>query len=108
MRSDRGGEYFGKYTEAGQQKGPFALYLQDHGIMAQYTTPYNPQQNSVAERKNRTLLNTVRSMMSSSGLPRFLWGEALKTATYLCNRAPSKLLEKRPFDDYPKWVIELQ
>lgn len=37
-------------------------------------------------------------MMSSSGLPRFLWGEALKTANYLCNRAPSKSVEKTPFE----------
>ncbi|KAI5314255.1 hypothetical protein L3X38_043431 [Prunus dulcis] len=47
-RSDRGGEYFGRYTEAGQQKGPFAIYLQESGIVAQYTTPGTPQQNGVA------------------------------------------------------------
>ncbi|PRQ59012.1 putative RNA-directed DNA polymerase [Rosa chinensis] len=98
VRSDRGGEFYGKYTEAGQQKGPFALYLQEQGIKAQYTTPYNPQQNGVAERKNRTFLNMVRSMMCTSGLPKFLWGEALRTANYICNRAPSKAVEKTPFE----------
>lgn len=34
VRSDRGGEYFGRYTEAGQRKGPFAKYLEECGIMA--------------------------------------------------------------------------
>lgn len=43
VRSDRGGEYFGRYTEAGQQKGPFATYLEQNGIVAQYTTPGTPQ-----------------------------------------------------------------
>ena len=98
VRSDRGGEFYGKYTEKGQQKGPFALYLQEHGIKAQYTTPYNPQQNGVAERKNRTLLNMVRCMMCTTGLPKFLWGEALKTANYICNRTPSKAIEKTSFE----------
>ena len=98
VRSDRGGEFYGRYTEQGQQKGPFALYLQENGIKAQYTTPYNPQQNGVAERKNRTLLNMVRSMMCTSGLPRMLWGEALRTANYLCNRTPSKSVSKTPYE----------
>ena len=39
VRSDRGGEYYGKHGDAGQQKGPFARYLQDNGIVAQYTMP---------------------------------------------------------------------
>ena len=98
VRSDRGGEFYGKYTEAGQAKGAFASYLQQNGIKAQYTTPYNPSQNGVAERKNRTLLNMVRSMMCTTGSPIFLWGEALKTANYICNRSPSKSVEKTPFE----------
>lgn len=42
VRSNRRGEYYGRYTEAGQQKGPFALYLQKHGIQSQYTTHRTP------------------------------------------------------------------
>ena len=98
IRSDRGGEYYGRYTEKGQHKGAFALYLQECGIMAQYTTPYNPQQNGVSERRNRTLMSMVRSMIVRSGLPKFLWGEALKTANYICNRTPSKAVIKTPFE----------
>lgn len=84
VRSDRGGEYFGKYSEKGQHKGPFALYLEECGIVAQYTTPYTPQQNGVSEIRNMTLMNMVRSMFVRSGLPKFLWGEDLKTANYIC------------------------
>lgn len=78
--------------------GPFALYLQEHGIQTQYTTPGRPEQNGVSERRNRTLLNMVRSMMCTSGLPRFLWGEALKTANYIANRTPSKAVAQTPFE----------
>ncbi|KAM2908709.1 hypothetical protein COP2_048192 [Malus domestica] len=98
VRSDRGGEYFGRYTESGQQKGPFALYLEEQGIMAQYTTPGTPQQNGVSERRNRTLIGMVRSMMSKTRLPSFLWGEALKTANYILNRVPSKSVSTTPFE----------
>ena len=42
-----------------------------------------PQQNGVVERRNRTLMEMVRSMMSYSSIPISLWGEALKTAIYL-------------------------
>lgn len=97
VRSDRGGEFFGRYTESGQNKGPFALYLQENGIQAQYTTPGTPEQNGVVERRNRTFLNMVRSLMCTSGLPKFLWGEALKTANYLTNRTPSKSVSLTPF-----------
>ncbi|KAM1015922.1 hypothetical protein ACFX2A_046661 [Malus domestica] len=98
VRSDRGGEYFGRYTESGQQKGPFALYLEQNGIVAQYTTPGTPQQNGVSERRNRTLIGMVRSMMSRSKLPGFLWGEALKTANHILNRVPSKSVISTPFE----------
>ena len=67
--SDRGGEYYGRYTENGQCPGPFAKFLEKHGICAQYTMPGTPQQNGVAERRNRTLMEMVRSMLSNSSLP---------------------------------------
>ena len=50
VRSNRGGEYYGKYDEYGQNLGPFSKFLERHGICAQYTTPGTPQQNSVAKR----------------------------------------------------------
>lgn len=74
-----------------------ALYLEQCGISGQYTTPGTPQQNGVAEIRNRTLIEMVRSMMCRSKLPQFLWGEALKMANYILNRVPSKAVCKTPY-----------
>ena len=98
VRSDRGGEFYGKHNETGQCIGPFAKLLKRHGIRAQYTMPYTPQQNGVAERRNRTLMDMVRSMMSNSSLPKSLWMYALKTSMYLLNRVPTKAVPKTPFE----------
>lgn len=98
IRSDRGGEYYGKYNESGQCPGPFAKFLERHGICAQYTMPGTPQQNDVAKRRNRTLMEMVRSMMSYSSLPLSLWMYALKTSMYLLYRVPSKIVSKTPFE----------
>ena len=53
-----------KHAQYGQIKGPFAKYLEENGIRAQYSMPGEPQQNEVAERRNRTLLDMVRSIIS--------------------------------------------
>ena len=98
VRSDRGGEYYGKHGDAGQLKGPFAKYLEDSGIVAQFTMPGSPEQNGVAERRNRTIMEMVRSMINRTNLPGFLWGEALKTALYILNRVPTKAVPLTPFE----------
>ena len=72
------GEYYGRHTPYGQVAGPFARFLMENGIVAQYSTPDEPQQNGVAERRNRTLMDMVHSMMSYSTVPLGLWMEALK------------------------------
>lgn len=97
VRSNRGGQYFGRYTEAGQQKGHFAIYLEQQGTVAQYTTLRTPQQNGVSEMRNRTLIGMVRSIMTRSKLPGFLWGETLKTSIYILNRVPCKAVSSTPF-----------
>ncbi|GKB78345.1 zinc finger, CCHC-type containing protein [Tanacetum coccineum] len=61
-------------------------------IIHETTTPYTPQQNSVAERKIRALKEMVNSMLSYSGLSEGFWGEAMLTACYLLNRVPNKRL----------------
>ena len=98
VRSDRRGEFYGKYDESGQNPGPFAKLLEKQGIRTQYTMPGTPQQNGVAERRNRTLMDMVRSMTSSTNVPNFLWSEALKTAMYILNRVPSKAVPTTPFE----------
>ena len=59
--------------------------------------PGTPEQNGIAERRNRTLLDMVRCMLSNSTLPDFLWGEALRTAAYILNQVPSKSVPKTPY-----------
>jgi hypothetical protein len=72
-------------------------FLQENGIVAQYSMPGDPQQNGVAERRNRTLMDMVRSMLSYFTLPISLWMEALKTTVHILNRVPSKLVPKTPY-----------
>ena len=64
-RSDRGGEY----------EAPFGDFCSQHGIIHQTTAPYSPQQNGVAERKNRTLKEMMNALLLSYGLPQNLWGK---------------------------------
>ncbi|KAJ9675422.1 hypothetical protein PVL29_024372 [Vitis rotundifolia] len=98
VKSDRGGEYYGRYDETGRNPGPFAKFLLECGIDARYTMSGTPQQNGVAERRNRTLLDMVRCMLSNSSLLEFLWGEALRTAAYILNQVPSKSVPKTPYE----------
>ena len=67
-------------------------YLQTHGIIHTSSCIDTPQQNGIAERKNRHLLEVARSLMFTSNVPKFFWGEAILTATYLINRMPSRTL----------------
>ena len=87
LRSDRGGEYL---------SGEFKSYLAQEGIISQLSSPGTPQQNGVSERRNRTLLDMVRSMLSYSSLPESFWGYALETAAYILNLVPSKSVSKTP------------
>ncbi|KAL0413267.1 UNVERIFIED_CONTAM: Transposon Ty2-GR1 Gag-Pol polyprotein [Sesamum radiatum] len=89
LRSDRGGEYL---------RGEFIDYLKENEILSQWTPPGTPQLNGVAERRNRTLLDMVRSMMSFTELPPSFWGYALETAAKLLNIAPSKSVPQTPYE----------
>lgn len=66
----------------------FNHYCKEQGIMRHKSVRHTPQQNGVAERMNRTLLNKSRCMLFSSGLSKGFWGEAVVTAAYLINRCP--------------------
>jgi hypothetical protein len=98
VRSDRGGEYYGRHTPCDQVPGPFARFLKENGIVAQYSMPDDPQQNGMAKRRNRTLMDMVRSMLSYSTLPISLWMEALKIVVHILNRVPSKSVPKTPYE----------
>ena len=87
LQSDRGGEYL---------SGEFKQYLMDNGMISHLTTLGTPQQNGVAERKNRTLLDMVRFMLNYSILLISFWGYALQITMYLLNVVPSKSAPKAP------------
>ncbi|KAD3640349.1 hypothetical protein E3N88_29572 [Mikania micrantha] len=97
-KKDKGGEYYGRHTEVGQAPGPFFEFCKGQETMNQYIMPCTPQQNGVTERRNRNLMNMVRSMLANSDLPSFLWSEALKTTVHIHNRVLSKSVPKTPYE----------
>ncbi|KAM2916321.1 hypothetical protein FF1_045250 [Malus domestica] len=90
LRSDRGGEY---------TSHEFNAFCEDVGLEKQLIVAYSPQQNGIAERKNRTIVEMSKSMMHEKNMPYKFWGEAVNTSVYLLNRCPTKALEnKTPFE----------
>uniref|UniRef100_A0A2N9G6A8 Integrase catalytic domain-containing protein n=5 Tax=Fagus sylvatica TaxID=28930 RepID=A0A2N9G6A8_FAGSY len=80
FRTDRGGEF---------NSNEFNDFCKQSGIKRQLTTAYTPQQNSVAERKNRTVMNMVRSMLFDKNIPKTFWPEAVNWTIYVLNRCPT-------------------
>jgi len=74
LRTDRGGEYL---------SDKFESYLKKCGIKSCFTAAYSPQQNSVSEQLNRTLVEAAKSMLSHADLSNAYWAEVVATATYL-------------------------
>ena len=74
---------------------PFTSFMSQHGILHQSSCAHTPQQNEVAERKNRHLVETARTFLLHSHVPFRFWGDAVLTACYLINRMPSFVLHDR-------------
>ncbi|CAL8992473.1 unnamed protein product [Prunus brigantina] len=92
LRSDRGEEYTSM---------EFDRFCEDVGMERQLTTPYTPQQNGVAERKNRTIVEMAKCLMLEKKISFEFWVEAVNTSVYILNRCPTKaLLKKTPFEAY--------
>ena len=89
LSTDRGREYLSEQ---------FEKLCNDKGILRQLTTPRTLQQNGVAERRNRTLLEMVRSMMAQANPPIQYWGDALMTAAYILNRVSRKSVSSTPYE----------
>ena len=90
LRSDNGGEY---------RSDPFFDVCSEEGIVRHFTIRGTPQQNGVAERMNRTLVDKVRCMLCNAGLSKAFWAEAINYATHLINRLPSTAIEgKTPME----------
>jgi transposase InsO family protein len=88
IRTDRGKEYQGK----------FQRFLTREGIVHQRSAAYTPEQNGVAERYNRTIIEKVRAMLNEFKLPNFLWGEAIQAATHIRNLMPQTASSTSPYE----------
>jgi transposase InsO family protein len=73
----------------------FEDFCKEARIKRQLTMPYNPQQNGVAERKNRTICEAAKTMMFDQDLPNFLWEEVISTTVYIQNRCPHAILKNK-------------
>ncbi|GJP38057.1 hypothetical protein CLOM_g22490 [Closterium sp. NIES-68] len=93
IRSDNGGEFIG---------ADFEGELKRKGIQHQLTVPYNPQQNGVAERFNRTLQEGARTLLGRAGLPDPFWVSALRQVALVKNRVLATVGDKE-WIPYVKW-----
>lgn len=98
LRLHRGGEYL--FDE-------FKDYLMYHGTVSQLTVLGTPQQNGLVERRNRTLLDMVRRIISHATLPVSFWGYTLETATYIPNLVPSKSVPRTPYEMWTSRKLSL-
>nr|KYP55559.1 Retrovirus-related Pol polyprotein from transposon TNT 1-94 [Cajanus cajan] len=90
IRSDNAKDYFNLVLNS---------FCQKEGIIHESSCVNTPQQNGIAERKNKHLLDQTRALLFQSHVPKRFWGEPLLTATYLINRLPTKILNlKSPME----------
>ncbi|XP_070042981.1 uncharacterized protein [Nicotiana tomentosiformis] len=73
----------------------FSSFCDENGIKRQLTTPYTPQQNVVVERKNRIIMNMVRSMLSEKKLPKIFWPEAVNWIVHVFNWSPTLSIKNK-------------
>lgn len=92
LRTDRGGEFIST---------DFIQFCENLGIERQLTVAYSPQQNGIADRKNRTIVEMAKCMIHDKELPYTLWCEAVNTSVYLLNKSPTRALENTtPFEKF--------
>lgn len=92
LRTDRGGEFV---------SNEFSCHCDSIGVKHFLTAPYSSQQNGVAKRRNRTIVEMARSLLKNKKLPDRLWGEAVATSVYLLNRASTRSVEGKT--SYEGW-----
>jgi transposase InsO family protein len=92
VRTNNGGEF----TVA-----EFASYCADEGVQRHYSTSYSPQQNSVVERRNQTVVGMAQALLKQRGMKVVFWGEAVVTAVYILNHSPTKALNR--MTTYETW-----
>lgn len=93
FRTDNSGEYCNDRLKK---------FLKNRGIKHELTVPYTPQQNGVAERYIRSIMEKVMSMLVESDSQKQMWAEAANTAVYLLNRSPTKKIKDATPEE--KWT----
>ena len=86
LRTNRGGEF---------TLNEFKEFCQSQGISRQLTAAYTPQQNGVTERKNKTIMNVVRSMLNEKQVPKAFWPKTVRWCVYIQNRCPTAVVENK-------------
>ena len=81
-----GGEFYNQEFDA---------FCSQEGIRRHKTIAYTSQQNNLVKRTNRTLVERMRAMLKTTGLPKTYWAEATKTAYYIINRSSSTAIEMK-------------
>ena len=100
MQSDGGGEYMSQ---------DLTRFCENLGIDWEYTEAYSPEQNGIAERINRTLVDGSLAMLRHAGLSFSFWQEAMDHFVYIKNRTPhSKLSGRRPIDEWNEALDEIE
>ncbi|PKU76821.1 Retrovirus-related Pol polyprotein from transposon TNT 1-94 [Dendrobium catenatum] len=90
LRTDNGGEF---------TNNKFQTYCRLNGIIQQFSCPYSPSQNGVAERKHRHVIETARTLLTQASLPQHFWVDAMLTANTLINCLPSpNTKNKSPYE----------
>lgn len=90
LQSDGGGEYVSKQLQS---------FLISKGTVHQKSCPHTPEQNGLAERKHRHLIETTITILQNAKLPASFWTHAVQTSVYLINRMPSVILQnKSPYE----------
>ena len=100
-------EFFIPIMEPNILRKSLDFFFKEKGIHHQTTCVDTPQQNGIAERKNKHLLEVSRAIMFSINVPKYLWGGAILIASYLINRTPIHVLNYiPPLDCFQKYFLE--
>ncbi|GKB26661.1 retrovirus-related pol polyprotein from transposon TNT 1-94 [Tanacetum coccineum] len=99
IRTDNGTEFRNHERES---------FCNEKGISQNFTSPYTPEQNGVAKRKNKTLIEAARTMLNGSILSKHFWTEAVRIACYTQNRSIIfKRHDKTPYDIFKERIPDI-
>lgn len=98
LQSDNGGEYINNEMQ---------MFCKNNSIRHQTSCANTPEQNGVAERRNRQILEIVRASLFDMKVPRQFWGEAVRTAAYVMNQTPSRVIDFQTPLQYLQKLVEV-